>query len=319
MLPFPLRCPSCDHGNPAGANFCNNCGMPVDLEACGYCDAINQRGADRCHKCGRLLAPLHEMQSRQATAAADAMASSSVNETIVDRDDELHLDAYKATIDGRGAGFSEGTEDTVKTDETPAARPRQPVQQDFAAPVARAASEPSREVVAKRRTPGMRAAVMGVMLVALAVPGYIAYQDPAQFREGLDAIAPRSDASSAAVQPTEPPQAIPVDDPTAQPRETAPVLPTPQAADATRESQPLPSLATNEAQSPPPKAAGNSKAPQAGKNVRQTRSSPTGSKQGSSSRKVVRPKASDARTRANSSDARPAESTAHAADSELQP
>ena len=55
MSPFPLRCPSCGGGNPAGANFCNNCGMPVNLEPCACCDAINRRGADRCHKCGSLF------------------------------------------------------------------------------------------------------------------------------------------------------------------------------------------------------------------------------------------------------------------------
>ncbi len=47
-----VRCPSCDHANPANSHFCNQCGMPVHFEACGRCDAINLRGATSCHKCG---------------------------------------------------------------------------------------------------------------------------------------------------------------------------------------------------------------------------------------------------------------------------
>ena len=50
-----VRCPSCDHGNPAGSRFCNECGMPVHFETCGRCEAINRRGAVSCHKCGCAL------------------------------------------------------------------------------------------------------------------------------------------------------------------------------------------------------------------------------------------------------------------------
>jgi hypothetical protein len=158
----------------------------------------------------------------------------------------------------------------------------------------------------------MRAAAFGVMVVALAAPGYLAYQDEAPFREGLDAITPRLDAPSGAVQSTEPPpQAMPVDDPTARPRETTPVQPTLHDADATRESPSQPAHIAIETPPPPPKAESNSKSPQAGKNVR--------SKQGSSSRKAVKPKAADARNRAKSSDAQPPEPKEKAASSEIMP
>lgn len=294
--------------------------MPVNLEPCGYCDAINQRGADRCHKCGRLLALLHELEARRATAGAVAVASVSDDAAVDLRTPvrEPQPDSYDAPIDERGADLSGGTERTVKTDEAFAARPDSPVPPDFVAPAIRSVSEPSREVVAKRRSPGMRAAAFGVTVVALAVPGYLAYQDEAPFREGLDAITPRLDASSAAVQPTEPPQAIPVADPTAQPRGTAPVLPMPQDADATREPRSQPTHTANETPSPPPKAESNSKTPQAGKNVQpRVGSSTSGSKQGSSSRKNVKSKPADTRTRAKSSEARPAESTGKAASYEI--
>jgi double zinc ribbon protein len=321
MLSFPLRCPSCDHGNPVGANFCNNCGVPVDLEACAYCDAVNRRGADRCHKCGRLLALLHELQSRRAAALADTRTSPSEDETIVDRDDELRLDAYKATIDGRGAGSPEGAEERVERDEALAARSAQRLREDLAAAVARQDPASDRKVVAKRRTPGMRAAAMGVMLIALALPGYIAYQDPAQFRESIEAIAPRSDALSAILQPAEPAQTMPVDDPTARPPESPPLPPAPQAADATVEPPSQPAEVASETQSPPPKAEVGSKAPQAGQSPGQTRnkSGASGGKQGGSSRKVAKPRASDTRPRAKSAEVRPSAPTEISAGSDVMP
>src|SRR4030095_11568937 len=103
-------------------------------------------------------------------------------------------------VDGRGASFAEGTEGTehmVGTDEMAAGRPRQPVQREVCVEAARVAPESEPEVIARRRSPAMRAAAMSVMVVALAVPGYIAYHDPAQFREGLAAITPKLGVLSA--------------------------------------------------------------------------------------------------------------------------
>ena len=48
---YPLRCCFCDHGNPDGAKFCNNCGSPLQLKPCPVCDAINELSAERCHHC----------------------------------------------------------------------------------------------------------------------------------------------------------------------------------------------------------------------------------------------------------------------------
>jgi ribosomal protein L40E len=43
-------CPVCDHRNPVGARFCNDCGSP--LKPCNQCDAVNHQAAAKCHKCG---------------------------------------------------------------------------------------------------------------------------------------------------------------------------------------------------------------------------------------------------------------------------
>ena len=48
----PLQCLFCTHPNPAGANFCNDCGLQLNLQPCGQCGAIDDRAAKSCYKCG---------------------------------------------------------------------------------------------------------------------------------------------------------------------------------------------------------------------------------------------------------------------------
>jgi len=48
----PLQCLFCRHPNPAGANFCNDCGSQLNLQPCGQCGAIDDRAAKSCYKCG---------------------------------------------------------------------------------------------------------------------------------------------------------------------------------------------------------------------------------------------------------------------------
>jgi len=53
MSPLPyLQCLFCNHLNPAGASFCNNCGSQLHLQPCDRCGAINKRTEKGCHKCG---------------------------------------------------------------------------------------------------------------------------------------------------------------------------------------------------------------------------------------------------------------------------
>lgn len=48
----PLQCLFCRHLNPAGVNFCNDCGLQLNLQPCGQCGAIDDRAAKNCYKCG---------------------------------------------------------------------------------------------------------------------------------------------------------------------------------------------------------------------------------------------------------------------------
>ncbi len=45
-------CAFCDHRNPAGSKFCNDCAAPLHLKPCNQCDAVNHQTATSCYKCG---------------------------------------------------------------------------------------------------------------------------------------------------------------------------------------------------------------------------------------------------------------------------
>ena len=45
-------CAFCEHHNPAGAKFCNECASPLHLKPCQQCDAVNDQGATSCYRCG---------------------------------------------------------------------------------------------------------------------------------------------------------------------------------------------------------------------------------------------------------------------------
>jgi len=49
-----MRCPQCQHENPAGARFCGECGAPLEAR-CPGCGAANPPGNKFCHGCGQRL------------------------------------------------------------------------------------------------------------------------------------------------------------------------------------------------------------------------------------------------------------------------
>jgi len=51
------QCLFCDHDNPPGAKFCNECGSPLHLRPCWQCNAINDVASESCYKCGAAYAP----------------------------------------------------------------------------------------------------------------------------------------------------------------------------------------------------------------------------------------------------------------------
>jgi hypothetical protein len=69
----PVDCPFCEHANPAGAKFCNECGSPLHFAPCKQCGAVNRIDDSQCFRCGIALnAP--PVQTR--TAPVDPRAAS---------------------------------------------------------------------------------------------------------------------------------------------------------------------------------------------------------------------------------------------------
>ena len=51
-----LHCLSCEHENPRGAKFCQECGSRLNLKLCKQCEAINEINAQGCYQCGAQFA-----------------------------------------------------------------------------------------------------------------------------------------------------------------------------------------------------------------------------------------------------------------------
>jgi Double zinc ribbon len=167
-----VRCPSCDHANPAGSHYCNQCGMPVHFETCGRCEAINLRGAASCHKCGCVL-PASAIPESTATASVTAETPPPLAR---DRPDSTADSPPRATV----------------------------------------------EPAARRRPAGIRAALMALGLVLVAVPTYIATEHPASLDRVIDAIAPRGKVDADSPVPI---SGLPQPPPLSEPVNTPPVSP----------------------------------------------------------------------------------------------
>jgi class 3 adenylate cyclase/ribosomal protein L40E len=79
-----MRCPSCNHDNPADASFCEECGAKLEL-ICPACKASVSPGARFCKKCGTAIGPTKAAASTtvsspksQIVVAADGAASESI-------------------------------------------------------------------------------------------------------------------------------------------------------------------------------------------------------------------------------------------------
>ena len=62
-----MRCPSCNHQNPADANFCVECGGDL-LPTCPGCGTANPAGAKFCKQCRASLAPASPAASASTAA-----------------------------------------------------------------------------------------------------------------------------------------------------------------------------------------------------------------------------------------------------------
>jgi Double zinc ribbon len=76
------QCPFCNHANPAGAQYCNNCGSPLHLKPCDQCEAINDRGASNCYSCGTAFPVLST--APEAASVSPALSTTAASATLSD-------------------------------------------------------------------------------------------------------------------------------------------------------------------------------------------------------------------------------------------
>ena len=77
-------CAFCDHRNPAGAKFCNDCASPLHLKPCRRCDAVNDQAATSCYKCGAAC-PVSLGNTTPVLPAADATLASTTSGDVAVR------------------------------------------------------------------------------------------------------------------------------------------------------------------------------------------------------------------------------------------
>jgi len=75
-------CGFCDHRNPAGAKFCNDCASPLHLKRCKQCYAVNDQPATNCYKCGAVCPVL--FSTIEAVAVSPAADSTPAEATAGD-------------------------------------------------------------------------------------------------------------------------------------------------------------------------------------------------------------------------------------------
>ncbi len=192
---FPHQCLFCDHVNPVGAKFCNDCGSPLHLKPCKQCEAINDHAAENCYQCGAadpaLVIASREVGSLTSGTAASAMP----DDEGFDHGQPARVESMMHDGDTFSPRLGDATTSNCETDveiATLESRAREGM--------GYAALETARAVHAGpleefRATTGPRPSLRvtpteilpALLLVALAFSAFHVYRNPLQLREWLDA------------------------------------------------------------------------------------------------------------------------------------
>src|SRR5882672_7167346 len=155
-----LSCRFCEHRNPSGAKYCNECGSPLGLKPCPNCEALSDANAEQCHQCNL---PFGATPVPEHIQAADATRES------------LHIPESLAPRLDRG-GLPPSHREVVEPRVAPAFETSAaPAESQESVPTI----DPDRHVHRNRYVEGSRSAFRraahAVALIAVAVAGYYAY------------------------------------------------------------------------------------------------------------------------------------------------
>src|SRR5882762_6318647 len=78
---FLQICPVCEHRNPRGSRFCNECGSPLQLRFCPACHAAEDVMSLECRTCGAKL-PMIVLTDAAVTPAEVHPSIESTTESI---------------------------------------------------------------------------------------------------------------------------------------------------------------------------------------------------------------------------------------------
>jgi ribosomal protein L40E len=125
------QCLFCDHVNPAGAKFCNDCGSPLHVKRCSQCEAVNDQAAENCSKCGTEFPVLSKRSETPMSSARDiAPASPAFSEGLPFRLDfnlnEFPKPAPSAAKVTAAPPASVVPEPAIATASSPAPQPARP-------------------------------------------------------------------------------------------------------------------------------------------------------------------------------------------------
>ena len=205
---FPSQCLFCDHINPAGAKFCNDCGSQLHVKRCSRCGGVNDQAAKNCFKCETEF-PVLSTQSEappMSSARNTTGASPAYSERLPFRFDfildELPKPVPSATEVTAAAQASVASEPSFATASSPAPQLARPAAPEELRPMSRVALAVSLPTVA---------------LIAIGIFAYYVYSHSVQFseRQGAQAVSAAPADVNAGGPPTRPIQEIGVTAPSA--------------------------------------------------------------------------------------------------------
>ena len=193
---FPHQCLFCDHVNPVGAKFCNDCGSPLHLKPCKQCEAINDHAAENCYQCGAadpaLVIASCEVESLTSVSTA---SSATPGDEGFDHGQSAQVESMMRDGDTFSPRLGDATTSNCETDveiATLESRAREGIGYPALETARAVHAGPLEEF---RATTGPRPSLRvtpteilpALLLVALAFSAFHVYRNPLQLRQWLDA------------------------------------------------------------------------------------------------------------------------------------
>src|SRR5262245_14683663 len=92
-----MKCPRCQHENPAGSSFCLECGARLGL-TCGSCGTDLPTGSKFCNKCGAAVAGLTAAQAESRFVSPESYTPKHLAERILTSKAALEGERKQVTV-----------------------------------------------------------------------------------------------------------------------------------------------------------------------------------------------------------------------------